>query len=87
MGAFRGYVAGIVTPAEIIADFDLQGEELTMGTALKDNIDAEVGALAKIIYVLKVEGVAFLLDQPNDTIYHTAPGVVDKTRVKTDLGW
>jgi hypothetical protein len=86
MGAFRGYVAGILDPDDIIADFDLQGEELTMGTALKSNIDAEVGSLAKISYVLKVEAVAFLLDKDNG-LYHSAPGVINKTKVKADLGW
>jgi hypothetical protein len=86
MGAFRGYVSGIVTASEITTAYDLQGDELSQATSLKNNIDAAGSALNKISYVLQTEAVAFLIEDGSDTMYHTA-GAVNKTRVKADLGW
>ena len=84
MAAERLYALGVWTGAEIVAEFDLQGDELTQAGQLKAQIDAQVGAEAKALYILRVESVCMCLEDHDDTLYHTG-GVVDKAQVYEDL--
>lgn len=87
IGGYRLYVAGLVTRAELAQDYDLQGDELTQAVALADAVDAESTALAKMRYVLTVEGVCFRIeDHEDDTLYHNPDGTIDKAKVAADLG-
>lgn len=85
-GGMRGYVSGVISASEIVQDWDLQGAELTQAVAIRNEIDARPSASAKVLYVLRCEAVAFLLENSDDTIYHTDPLTIDKARVAVDLG-
>ena len=84
MGAERLYALGEVAGAEIVAEFDLQGDELAQAVQLKAQIDAQTGASDKAIYILRVESVFMCIEDKDDTLYHSA-GIVDKGRVYEDL--
>ena len=84
MAAERLYALGEWTRAELAAEFDLQGDEATQGATLADNIDAQVGAQDKALYILRVESVCMCIEDGQDTLYHSG-GVVDKAGVLEDL--
>ena len=81
----RLYAFGEWTRAEIAAEFDLQGDEATQGAALADNIDAELKAVDKALYILRVESVCMCIEDGSDTLYHNPDGTVDKAKVYEDL--
>lgn len=85
MGAERLYAFGEWTRAEIAAEFDLQGDEATQGSALADNIDAVPQADAKALYILRVESVCMCLEDSDDRLYHYQDGAVDKAKVLEDI--
>ena len=85
-GLMRLYAAGAVTGAEVKQDWDLQGAELVQADLIATAIDATGGALNKLILAMKLEAIAYLLEDDNDTVYHSAPGVINKARVAADLG-
>ncbi len=87
LGAMRGYAQGNVSRAEISTQYDLQGAEATQATAIADAIDAEVGVADKVVFVLGLEGIMFLVEDDEDTLYHAEDGSVDKTRVQADGGF
>jgi len=85
MGAERLYALGEWTGAEIAAEFDLQGDELTQANQLKAQIDAQVGAEAKALYILRVESVCMCLEDSTDRLYHNQDGTVNRAQVYEDL--
>lgn len=86
IGGLRLYAEGLKSRGEIAANWDLQGDELTQANAIADIIDIQVGVTAKIIYVLRFESIALLIEDRSDTFYHDGGGNVDKTAVITDAG-
>ena len=84
MGVQRLYALGELTGAQIVAEFDLQGDEATQAAQLKTQIDAQVGVQDKALYILRVESVFMCLEDKDDTFYHDA-GVVDKAAVYAAL--
>ena len=86
IGGFRLYAdGGLVSRVEIASNWDLQGDEATQGSALADNVDAATGLTDKLNYILRVEAIAMLVEDREDTIYHVA-GAVDKAKVILHLG-
>jgi len=85
IGAERLYAFGVWTRAEIAAEFDLQGDEVTQATQLADQIDAQTGAANKALYILRVESVCMCLEDGSDRLYHNPDGTVNKTKVYEDL--
>ena len=85
MGAERLYAFGEWTGAQIVTEFDLQGDELTQATQIKANIDAQVQPSNKALYILRVESVLMCLEDQGDRLYHDASGVVNKAKVYEDL--
>jgi len=47
VGVQRLYAFGAVSRAQVVAEFDLQGDEVTQAAALADKIDAETGAMTR----------------------------------------
>ena len=80
----RLYAAGLVTKEEVVADWDLQGEELTQASALAGVIDGKVGA-AKMLYALTVDAVCLLLERDDDRVIHNSDGTVNRDKIKTLL--
>ena len=85
MAAERLYALGELSASEIVTDLDLQGDEITQATTLKDRIDGELKVADKALYVLRVESVCMCIEDHDDTLYHNPDGTVDKTRVVEDL--
>jgi hypothetical protein len=85
IAAQRLYAFGEWTGAEIATEFDLQGNEATQATTIKNNIDAQTGASNKALYILRVESVAMCIEDNDDGLYHDAQGMVDKTKVAEDI--
>jgi len=85
IGAERLYALGEWTAAQLVAEFDLQGDELTQANQLKTKIDGETGAANKTLYILRVESVLMCLEDGSDRLYHDAAAVVNKTKVYEDL--
>ncbi len=86
--AVRLYAAGVVTRAEIAQDWQLQGQESTDATAIANALDALPTTLQKIVFIERLVSVLYLVESPDDTIYHTtAGGAVNKARVKADIGF
>ena len=81
----RLYALGEWSRAEVAAEFDLQGDEATQGGALADNIDAQTGASAKTLYILRVESVCMCVEDGDDTLYHNPDGTIDKAQVYEDI--
>lgn len=80
------YAAGTITAAEAIQDWDLQGSELTQATSLRAVLDAQSGALNKLIYCTKVEAIFQLTEIAEDRVYHNVNGTINKTKIATHLG-
>jgi hypothetical protein len=80
MGLERYYAMGVYTRGQIAAALDLQGDELTQATQLADNIDAQVGLDAKLVYLARVESAGMMMEEHQDTLIHDA-GAVDKAAV------
>ena len=85
MAAERLYALGEWTGAELAAEFDFQGDELTQAIQLKDQIDAQTGAANKTLYILRVESVIMCLEDRDDRLYHSTDGTVDRSKVYEDL--
>jgi len=85
MGAERLYAFGEWTGAQIVTEFDLQGDELTQATQIKTNIDAASNATNKTLYILRVESVLMCLEDGDDRLYHNTDGSVNKAKVYEDL--
>jgi hypothetical protein len=85
VGGERMYAMGEVTRAEVATAFDLQGDELTQGAALADNIDAQANVDTKIRYVARVEAVAYLVEDADSGFYRNPDGTVDKAAVLAAL--
>lgn len=85
-GGLRLYCYGLKTRVQVATNFDLQGTEATQAGALADRIDAQTGIAVKIAYALRIEAVAMLMEQDNDTFYHNPDGTINKTAVLADLG-
>lgn len=84
MGVERLYAFGEWSRVQIGNEFDLQGSEATQATQIADNIDAQVGATNKIIYIARVESVFMCLEDWSDTFYHSG-GAVNKPKVYEDI--
>lgn len=84
MGIQRLYAFGEWTRTDISTGFDLQGSEVTQAVQLADNIDAQVGASNKALYILRIESICMCLEDRQDTFYHTN-GVVNKAKVYEDM--
>lgn len=84
MGVERLYAFGEWTKAEIATEFDLQGAEATQANQIATNIDSEVGAENKALYIARVESVFMCLEDRQDNFYHFL-GVVNKAKVYEDL--
>ena len=85
VGAMRLYAHGILSRSEISTAFDLQGSEVTQAGLISDVVDAEAGVANKVAQVLRFEAIMFLVEDDEDTIYHTS-GSVNKSKVQTDSG-
>jgi len=85
IAGLRLYAAGLVTKAEIVADWDLQGAEATQAAALATVVDGK-NAANKGPYALQVDAVCMLLEHHQDSIVHNPDGTINKTKVKTLLG-
>lgn len=84
IGVLRLYAFGEWARADIVSDFDLQGDEATQAAQLADKVDAETGVANKSLYVARVEAVAMCIEDHQDTLYHSG-GLVNKTKVYEDL--
>jgi len=80
----RLYAFGEWTGAELVTEFDLQGDEATQAAQLKAQIDAQTGASNKALYILRVESVLMCIEDHDDTLYHSG-GAVNKAQVYEDL--
>lgn len=85
IGGMRLYADGLVSRPEIVANWDLVGDEATQSSALADAIDVQAGITDKLNYILRFEAIAMLIEDGEDTIYHTA-GAVDKAKVILHAG-
>jgi hypothetical protein len=85
MGAERLYAFGECTGAQLVTEFDLQGDELTQANQLKAQIDAQTGASNKALYILRVESVAMCLEDGGDRLYHNADGTLNRVKINEDL--
>jgi hypothetical protein len=86
VAGLRLYAFGLVTRGQLASNWDLQGTEAGQGLQLADKIDAELTTLAKIVYIFRVESVAYLIEEAEDAIYHQDRDTVNKAKVKADLG-
>jgi len=84
MAAERLYALGECTGAQVAAEFDFQGNELTQATQLKAAIDSQSNVTNKILYVLRAESVLMCIEDHRDGLYH-AGGAVNKAKVYEDL--
>lgn len=87
IAGLRLYANGKINRSELANNWDLTGNEATQATTIADAIDtAIIAGLAETIeFVSVVESIAMLIEDDEDTIYHTA-GSVNKAKVATDLG-
>ena len=85
MGTERLYALGEWTGAEIAAEFDLQGDELTQANQLKAQIDAQTGVADKALYILRVESVFMCVEDSKDRLYHNTDGSLDRPKIYEDL--
>ncbi len=85
MGVERLYALGEWTRPQIATEFDLQGDEITQGSQLADQIDGQAGAAAKTLYILRVESVLMCIEAREDRLYHNADGTVNKSKIYEDL--
>lgn len=85
IGGLRLYADGLVSRVEIVANWSLVGAEATQAGLVADVIDAEVGITNKLVYILRFEAIAMLIEDEADTLYRVA-GVVDKTKVILHAG-
>lgn len=81
------YALGLKTRAEVAAEWGLLGDEVTQATALADNLDAEVGATAKLLYLERIRAIASLIELAGDQLYHNPDNSVDKAAVIADMGF
>jgi hypothetical protein len=86
IGALRLYAYGLKTRPQISTYFDLQGDEATQATSLANAVDGVTGVAAKVAYCMRIEAVASLIEEHNDTWYHNGDGSLNKTAIITDLG-
>ena len=80
---YRLIAEGIRTPAEVVAEFNLVGQEITDASAVLSVLDAQSNALNKVLYILKMDAV-FISVESGDSRYWT-DGVANKSAVKADL--
>jgi hypothetical protein len=80
----RLYADGTASRNEVATAWDLVGDEITQANQLADEIDALVGGVEKLRYVLIIDAIAMLLDS-RDARY-VAGTVIDKVKVKSDMG-
>lgn len=88
VGVERLYALGEWTRAQIAAEFDLQGAEATQATQLADKIDSFGGANGpynKIVYIGRIEAIAYCVEDAADTFYHNQDGTINKPKVYEDL--
>ena len=85
IGAEQLYALGEFTRAEVAAEFDLQGDEVTQGVQLANAIDAASPALNKVIYILRVQSVLMCLEDGEDRLYHNTDGTVNCAKVYEDI--
>lgn len=86
---FRGclvlYTLGVMTRQEIVAEWDLQGDEITQAGEVADAIDAAQSADAKHNLVERFDSVALLLDIGSPR-YLTGT-TINKVAVRSDAGF
>ena len=85
MACERLYALGEWTGAEIVAEFGIEGDELTQAQQLKAQIDAAVGASNKTLYILRAESVFMCIEDGDDGLYHNQDGTINKSKVAEDL--
>lgn len=78
------YATGDMVAGEVVAGYNLVGDEITQANALRGVIDSKSTLAAKMIYLQKVFAVFYRLEDANDTAFHTS-GVVNKSKVKSVL--
>lgn len=84
MGVERLYAFGEWARQQIASEFDLQGSEATQAAQIADNIDGQVGAGNKVLYIARVESVFMCLEDSEDNFYHSG-GIVNKPKVYEDI--
>jgi len=85
IGVERLYALGEWSRSEVATEFDLQGDEATQGAVLADNIDAQVGASEKALYILRVESVCMCMEDWSDRFYHNPDGTLNRPKIYEDL--
>jgi hypothetical protein len=86
IGVQRLYVMGLFTRADLAAEFDLQGAELTQGTQLADALDAQSNLNNKIVFISRIEAVLYCINDSEDGLYHNPDGSINKPKVYADMG-
>jgi len=84
MGMERLYAMSEWSRSDIATALDLQGSEITQAIQIADSIDAKSTLPEKVIYIARVESVLMLVEDHNDTLYHSS-GIVNKPKVYEDL--
>lgn len=88
IGVERLYALGEWTRTEIATEFDFQGAETTQAVQLANIIDSFSGAdgqFNKLVYIGRVEAVAYCLEDNEDRLYHNQDGTINKSKVYEDL--
>lgn len=86
IGVQRLYALGEWTALEIGTEFDIIGhiDEERQATQIKTVIDG-LNATNKMIYLGRVEGVLYCVQDRDDRLYHNADASLNKTKIFEDL--
>jgi len=85
MAAERLYALSLFTRAQLATEFDLIGLEATQAGQIADQIDANLTALLKTIYINRADAVLMCVNDVDDRLYHNPDGTVNKTSCFIDL--
>ena len=81
---YRLVAEGIRTGAEVVAEFNLIGQEIIDANAVLSELNSQSTVLKKIQYVLKMDAV-FISIEAGDSRYWT-DDIANKSIIKADLG-
>ena len=81
---YRLVTEGIRTGAEVVAEFNLVGQEVTDASAILTELNLQSNTLGKVVYILKMDAV-FISVEAGDSRYWTGD-VANKSIIKADLG-
>ena len=81
---YRLLAEDIRTGGEVVAEFNLVGQEITDANAVLAELDSQSNVTDKMRYILKIDAV-FISVEARDSRYWT-DGVANKSVIKADLG-